>query len=123
MLETVMVSDDELTVPDSDSTKKAKVAAAVAATGMTFDFGTSTMGRDHIQTLEDLSYFAKGVAWLPNPKSVSEPRVDTVVVFENLFIVGLRMPPHPVLTDILQKFRVQMHQLTPNAIMQIPKFI
>jgi hypothetical protein len=26
------------------------------------------------------------------------------------------MPPHPVLSDILRKFRVQLHQLVPNAI-------
>jgi hypothetical protein len=32
------------------------------------------------------------------------------------------MPPHPVLPDILRKFRVQLHQLTPNVIMQINKF-
>jgi hypothetical protein len=33
------------------------------------------------------------------------------------------MPPHPVLVGILQKFRVQLYQLTPNAIVQIGKFI
>jgi hypothetical protein len=45
------------------------------------------------------------------------------VVFEDFFIVGLRMPPHPVLEEIFQKFRVQLHQLTPNSIVQIRKFI
>jgi hypothetical protein len=33
------------------------------------------------------------------------------------------MAPHPVLVEILQKFRVQLHKLTPNAIVQIGKFI
>jgi hypothetical protein len=33
------------------------------------------------------------------------------------------MPPHPFLLDILSKFQVQLHQLTPNAIVQISKFI
>jgi hypothetical protein len=33
------------------------------------------------------------------------------------------MSPHQVLTNILQKFQVQLHQLTPNAIVQISKFI
>jgi hypothetical protein len=37
-------------------------------------------------------------------------------VFEEFFAVGLRMPPHRVLIEILLKFRVQLHQLTPNAI-------
>jgi hypothetical protein len=43
--------------------------------------------------------------------------------FKDFFAAGLRMPPHPVLVDILCKFRVQLHQLTPNAIVQISKFI
>jgi hypothetical protein len=36
---------------------------------------------------------------------------------------GMTMPPHPVLLDILRKFRVQLHQLTPDVIVQISKFI
>jgi hypothetical protein len=32
------------------------------------------------------------------------------------------MPPYPVLVDILCKLGVQLHHLTPNAIVQISKF-
>jgi hypothetical protein len=45
------------------------------------------------------------------------------VVFEDLFAAGLGMLLHPVLVDILRKFWVQLHQLTPNAIIRIGKFI
>jgi hypothetical protein len=45
------------------------------------------------------------------------------VVFEGFFTAGLHLPPHPVLVEILQKFRVQLHQLMPNAVVQINKFI
>jgi hypothetical protein len=44
---------------------------------------------------------------------VSESVDDETVVFEKFFIAGLRMPPQPVLTDILVKFQVQLHQLSP----------
>jgi hypothetical protein len=44
------------------------------------------------------------------------PWVNKAVVFEDLFLVGLRMSSHLVLAKILQKFRVQLHQLTPNDI-------
>jgi hypothetical protein len=54
---------------------------------------------------------------------VPEPWENEAVVFEDLFVVGLRMPPHPVLIDILCKFRMQFHHLTPNAIITISKFI
>jgi hypothetical protein len=49
--------------------------------------------------------------------------VNKAIVFEDFFTVGLRMTRHPVLVDILHKFRVQLHQLAPNAIVQISKFI
>jgi hypothetical protein len=108
--------DDEVIASDLDSTNKAKVATATAAVGKTFDFGASSMGKDCIRTLEGLSYFVKGATWSPGPETVLEPRVDEVVVFEDLFTAVLHMPPHPVLMDILQKFQVQLHQLMPNAI-------
>jgi hypothetical protein len=103
--------------------KKMKVVVAATAAGMTFDFGTSNMGRECIRVLEGLLYFAKGYTWSPGLETVSGPRADKAMVFEDLFTVGLRMPLHPVLMDILQKFHVQLHQLMPNAIMQISKLI
>jgi hypothetical protein len=52
-----------------------------------------------------------------------EPNADEAVVFEEFFTGGLRMPPHPVLANILLKFQVQIHQLTPNVIVQLSKYI
>jgi hypothetical protein len=36
--------------------------------------------------------------------------------------VGLQIPPHPALIEILIKYLVQLHQLTPNAIAQLSKY-
>jgi hypothetical protein len=96
-------SSDELTESESDSTKRAKVAAAATTAGITFDFGSSTIGKDQIWTMEGLRNFAKGSTRPPGSKSVPEPQVDEVVVFEDLFATRLHMPPHLTLTDILQK--------------------
>jgi hypothetical protein len=51
----------------------------------------------------------------PGEEVILEPVANEAVVFEEFFVTGLRMPPHPALTDILVKFHVQLHQLTPNA--------
>jgi hypothetical protein len=67
--------------------------------------------------------FLKGYNWPPSSESVPSPQPNEVVVFEDLFAAGLGMLPHPVLVDILRKFWVQLHQLTPNAIIRIGKFI
>jgi hypothetical protein len=45
------------------------------------------------------------------------------MVFEEFFSAGLRMPQHPVLPDILLKFQVELHQVTPNAMVQLSKYI
>jgi hypothetical protein len=45
-------SSDDLSESDLDSTKKAKVAAAATAAGMTFDFGSSNIGKDWIRAME-----------------------------------------------------------------------
>jgi hypothetical protein len=50
---------------------------------------------------------------------IPEPDDDEAVVFEEFFVAGLCMPPHPTLNDILLKFQAQLHQLTPNAIAQL----
>jgi hypothetical protein len=43
-------------------------------------------------------------------------------VFDEFFAVGLRMPLHPTLNNILVKFQVQHHQLTLNAFAQSYKY-
>jgi hypothetical protein len=53
---------------------------------------------------------------------VPEPNTNEVIVFEEFFVAGLRMPPHLAFTEILLKFWVQLHQLIPNAIAQMSKY-
>jgi hypothetical protein len=67
--------------------------------------------------------FLKGCGRPPGSESFLSPQPDEAVVFEDFNTVGLHMPPHLVLVDILCKFWVQLHLLTPNTIIQIGKFI
>jgi hypothetical protein len=53
---------------------------------------------------------------------ISDPAADKAIMFEEFFAAGLWMLPHPALTDILVKFHVQLHQLTPNAFTQFSKY-
>jgi hypothetical protein len=99
-------SDDELTMSESDTTKKVKVAVAATAAGMASDFGLLTISENHVRVMEGMSYFTTGSTRAPGSELVPEPRVDEVVVFKDLFAARLRMSPHPVLADILYKFQV-----------------
>jgi hypothetical protein len=46
-----------------------------------------------------------------------------LVVFEAFFIAGLRLPAHHFVAEVLWRFGVQVHQLTPNAVVALAKYV
>jgi hypothetical protein len=101
----------------SDNGGHVKIGAEAALADVSYDFGRSKVMRGRILYLKNSScLFLKGFAWPPGIESVPDPKENEVVVFEDFFVAGFRIPPHPVLLDILHKFCVQLHQLMPNAI-------
>jgi dimeric dUTPase (all-alpha-NTP-PPase superfamily) len=79
-----------------------------------------TVGR--IRQLAALGYFVKHSARVLSEEVVPKSADDEAVVFEKFFIDGLQMLLQPVLDDILVKFQVQLHQLSPNAFAQLSKY-
>jgi hypothetical protein len=54
-------------------------------------------------------YFPKGEACAPRAKMVPEPDNDEAVVYKDIFVTSLRMPPHSALANILLNFQAQLH--------------
>jgi hypothetical protein len=101
-----------------------KIGVEAALAGMSYDFGQSKVTRARITSLKNFArYFLKLFAQTPSVESVPDPAENEAVVFKDFFIDSLRIPPHPVLLEILCKFQVRLHQLMPNAIVQISKFV
>jgi hypothetical protein len=46
-----------------------------------------------------------------------------VVVFKSFFKAGLRFPLNEMIADVLKKFGIYLHQLTPNAIVRLSVYI
>jgi hypothetical protein len=46
-----------------------------------------------------------------------------VVVFKSFFKAGLRFPLNEMIADVLEKFEIYLHQLTPNAIVRLSVYI
>jgi hypothetical protein len=46
-----------------------------------------------------------------------------LVVFEAFFAAGLRLPAHRFVGEVLRRFNVQVHQLTPNAVVALAKYV
>jgi hypothetical protein len=72
-----------------------------------------------VAEMAEKGYFVDAEAWAPGEEMIPEPNEDKTVVFEDFFVAGLHMPSHPALADILLKFQMQLHQLTPNMIVQL----
>jgi hypothetical protein len=101
----------------SNNCERMKVGAAIALAGISYHFGLSTIMKTRLGSLESYThYFPKGYGRPPGAEFVLDPQTNEAVVFKDFFTAGLCMPPHPVLVDILCKFRIQLHQLTPNAV-------
>jgi hypothetical protein len=55
-------------------------------------------------------------------EEVPEPEGE-LVVFEAFFAAGLRLPAHQFVGEVLRRYNVQIHQLTPNAVVALSKYV
>jgi hypothetical protein len=56
-------------------------------------------------------------------EAILEPKEDELVVFKIFFRAGLRFPLYGMNTEVLKKFEIYLHQLTPNAIVRLSVYI
>jgi hypothetical protein len=113
------------TTPAAEASSKdtsGTVAAVELRPGDTVEFGVSRMSSVRVQDMQQLGYFGGGVGRVPGVEEVPEPEGE-LVVFEAFFIAGLRLPAHRFVLEVLQKFEVQVHQLTPNAMVALAKYV
>jgi hypothetical protein len=90
--------------------------------GDTVEFGVSRISSVRVQDMQQLGYFGSGVGHVPGAKEVPEPEGD-LVVFEAFFTAGLRLPTHRFVVEVLRRFEVQVHQLMPNAVVALAKYV
>jgi hypothetical protein len=86
------------------------------------EFGVSRISSVHVQDMQQLGYFGNGVGHVPGAEEIPEPEGE-LVVFEAFFVAGLRLPTHCFVAEVLQKFEVQVHQLTPNGMVALAKYV
>jgi hypothetical protein len=98
------------------------VAAEELRAGDTMEFGVSRMSSVRVQDMQQLDYFGDGVARVPRTEEVPEPEGE-LVVFEAFFAAGLRLPAHQFVGEVLRRFNVQVHQLTPNVVVALAKYV
>jgi glucose dehydrogenase len=62
------------------------------------------------------------VGRVPGAEEIPEPEGE-LVVFESFFVAGLRLPAHCFVAEVLQRFEVQIHQLTLDAVVVLAKYV
>jgi hypothetical protein len=90
--------------------------------GHTVEFDTLRISSVHVLEMQRLGYFGDGVGRVPGAEGVPEPEGE-LVVFDSFFVAGLRFPVHRFVVEVLQRFEVQVHQLTPNAVVALAKYV
>jgi hypothetical protein len=88
----------------------------------TVEFGVSRISSVRVQDMQQLGYFGSGVGRVSGAEEVLEPEGE-LVVFEAFFTAGLRLPAHRFVAEVLRRFMVQVHQLTPNAMVALAKYV
>jgi hypothetical protein len=90
------------------------------------DFGKSTVSEADMTTMTKLGYFKeteKGLVRFGGEETILKLEDDEVVVFKSFFKAELRFPLHGMIAEVLEKFGIYLHQLTPNAIVRLSVYI
>jgi hypothetical protein len=98
------------------------MAAEELCPGDKVEFGVSRISSVRVQDMQQLGYFGGGVGRVPGAEEVPEPEGE-LVVFEAFFTAGLRLPTHRFVAEVLRRFEVQVHQLTPNVVVALAKYV
>jgi hypothetical protein len=90
------------------------------------DLGKSIVSEADMTMMTKLGYFReteKGLVRFGGEEAIPKPEDNEVVIFKSFFKAGLRFPLHGMIAEVLEKFGIYLHQLTPNAIVRLSVYI
>jgi hypothetical protein len=90
------------------------------------EFGKSTVSAEDLVMMKKLSYFGEDESKLirfAGEELIPEPKEDEVIVFKSFLRAGLRFPLYDIIGEVLKRFEIYLHQLTPNAIVRLSVYI
>ena len=111
---------------DVEETESEDDYSAVPSKPSHLDFRKSTISEDDLPKMLNLGYFneaEKELVRFGGEETTPKPGKDEVVVFKSFFKAGLRFPLNKMIADVLKKFGIYLHQLTPNAIVRLSIYI
>lgn len=88
-----------------------------------FDFGASVVSEKDLALFAKRKWFAAGEARVPEGEMVPQPLDDEVVVFREFFYAGLRFPVIQFVLEVMRRFGLKFHQLTPSCFTRLSVFV
>jgi hypothetical protein len=76
--------------------------------------------------MKKLGYFGENddeLVRFAREEIILQPEEDEVVVFKSFFRAGLQYPLYEMISEVLKKFEIYLHQLIPNAIVRLSIYI
>jgi hypothetical protein len=90
------------------------------------DFGKLTISKADFPKMVKSGYFSedkKELIRFGGEETTPKPQKDEIVIFKSFLKAGLRFPLNRMIVDVLKKFGIHFHQLTPNAIIRLSVYI
>jgi hypothetical protein len=90
------------------------------------DFEKSTISEADIPKMVKLGYLSeakKELIRFGGEETIPKLGKNEVVVFKSLFKAGLGFPLNKMIANVLKKYGIYLHQLTPNAIVRLSVYI
>jgi hypothetical protein len=90
--------------------------------GHTVKFDTSRISSVRVLKMQQLGYFGDGVGLVSDAEEIPEPEGE-LVVFEAFFVAGLRLLAYRFMVEVVRRLEVQVHQLMPNIVVALAKYV
>jgi hypothetical protein len=86
-------------------------------------FGKSTIKQGQIEAMRGRYFRDVSIMRARGENNVPLPETDELVIFKSFMKAGLRFPLDKMLDEVLKTFEIYLHQLTPEAIVEVGVFI
>src|SRR5688572_399897 len=90
------------------------------------DFGKSSVSKADLSKMVKSGFFnenQKKLLHFGGEETTPKPEKDEIVIFKSFLKAGLRFPLHGIIAEVLKRFGIYFHQLTPNAIVRLSVYI
>jgi hypothetical protein len=82
-------------------------------------FGKSTVKRGQIEAMKGKYFRDTTIVRAGGENNVPLPEADEVVVYKGFIKAGLQFPLYKMLIEVLKRFEIYLHQLTPEALIKM----